>query len=95
MSKMTTDEYNRRRTAARQQGITEGSLWSHYKGGIYMVTGFLLETHHGGFLVLYRRVGGPNFDAVEERHQQFGRPPEEWHELVDDYSQRRFTLLTP
>lgn len=80
MSKMTTEQFWDHRRRWRSEGLTEGSIWQHYKGGVYVIDGFGIDTHHGGFLVRYHRVDGPNFDARAEDGIQFFRAPEEWKE---------------
>lgn len=94
MSKMTAYEFNQRRQACLDAGIGEGSIWQHYKGGVYVVLGFTIDTHHGGFLVVYRRIGGPDFNALAEAHMTFSRPPEEWQDLVNPAGGRRFCKIT-
>lgn len=56
-----------------------GSSWSHYKGGFYMITGYGFDTGRGGINIAYRRIRGPNFDAMIEANIRYHRPLADWH----------------
>lgn len=90
--KTTPAQFQAARSSARLQGITEGSMWQHYKGGVYVVDGFCIDTHDGLFKVLYSRVGGPNFSAKAEAGMSYSRVPEEWNEKVEDRRPRFLRL---
>jgi hypothetical protein len=68
------------------QGIYDGSVYQHYKGGRYQVEGFAVDTSTGGWLVLYREVGvGPG--------HPYARAAEEWFQMVDADGTTRFTEI--
>lgn len=58
--------------------VKQGSVWQHKKGGVYVVTGYALHTDTGAAVVLYRRIGGPDYDPKLEDELKFARPLEEW-----------------
>lgn len=60
-----------------------GNTFKHYKGGIYVVDGFVIDTDDGNVRVLYTRVDGPGFDEFEEMGIQFARPLAQWFDEVD------------
>lgn len=92
--KLTTQEFNDKIDEWENlRGLRVGTVWQHYKGGVYVIDGFGIDTHHGGFLVRYHRVAGPDYDAVAEARQEFFRPPEEWFEAVNHEQSGRFVLF--
>ena len=72
--------------------VPSASIWQHYRGGIYAVTGHTIDTTNGQARVLYFRVGGPDYEADRENGITFARPVDEWFENGDD-GEKRFTLL--
>ena len=70
-----------------------GSVWLHYKGGVYVVTGHSLHTETLETLVDYRRVGGPDFNAIDEALVVWSRPIGSWIGRTDDNIDR-FVRLT-
>lgn len=50
----------------------------HYKGGIYVVLGFTVCCETLDVLVRYKRVGGPGYDFIRERHVEWTRSLSEW-----------------
>jgi hypothetical protein len=58
--------------------VPVGTLWQHKKGGRYTVVGHALNTDDGTAMVLYRRVGGPDFNSEVECETVYARPFEQW-----------------
>lgn len=58
--------------------VPEGSEWQHKKGGLYTVTGHALDTDSGEIRILYRRIGGPEFNQEQEQDIRYARHVEEW-----------------
>ena len=58
--------------------IIPGTTWKHYKGGIYVVDGAVVDTDDGSIKVTYHRFGGPDFNIALESNIIFARPAEEW-----------------
>jgi hypothetical protein len=80
--KLTTDELGNLLDLARSK-FPLYSVWQHYKGGIYEVVGHTLHTSEPlETLVVYRRIGGPDFYALAERGITYARPVKEWNEVV-------------
>ena len=75
--------------------VPVGSLWLHYKGGVYCVVGHGFGTDIADMLVHYRRVGGPDFNAIDEARIVYDRPLNEWVGIgaVLMANTRRFTRL--
>jgi len=73
--------------AAAHKVAEPGTRWLHKKGGEYGVAGFTIDSTSGDVLVLYGRIGGPDFDAQAEYGIYFSRPIAEW--TLD-----RFTPMT-
>lgn len=59
-----------------------GSLWKHWKGGLYLVDGTAVHTESGERLVIYHRL------AQKETH---ARPLEQWEQVMPS-GERRFRL---
>jgi hypothetical protein len=57
------------------------STWKHYKGGIYTVKGFAIDTTTGEVSVIYNRQDGN--PVYQEGHIDFVRPYKEWFEDVE------------
>jgi hypothetical protein len=74
-----TFEALRKLSLARKQVPVE-SVWNHRKGGVYAVTGHALDTDSGEIRVVYRRIGGPEFDPAQESELRYARRVEEWTE---------------
>ena len=53
-----------------------GSLWLHYQGGVYQVTGRALMEKTTEQLVLYRSIQSPSL-------MQWARPLSQWREMVN------------
>ena len=64
------------------------NYFRHYKGGIYTVHGFVIDTDDGSVRVLYYRIGGPDYDAKAESGIRFVRPLVEFMGKLEDGSQR-------
>ena len=80
--KLTSDELGNKLDLARSK-FPIHSIWQHYKGGSYEVTGHTILTDENlTTLVTYRRVNGPDYDPITERGITFGRPIQEWSEIV-------------
>jgi hypothetical protein len=64
------------------------STFQHYRGGIYYVDSFAVDTDDGELRVIYQRVGGPDYDMEAEAGIQFARPLREFLDevvvMVDD-----------
>ena len=58
--------------------VPSGSCWDHRKGGRYVVIGHALDTDDGTARVIYKRVGGPEFNLHAESGIAFARPLSEW-----------------
>lgn len=71
------------------QGVHDGGLYKHYKGGVYQVVGFAVDTSTGGWLVLYRVVLPDG--ASSEADHPYARAVEEWFQTVDAEGTARFT----
>lgn len=63
--------------------IPPGSTWKHYKGGIYRINDFVVDTDDGSIRVLYNRLAGPNFDIAIDPAITYARPFKEWFEDVE------------
>lgn len=61
-----------------QKHIPPGSVWKHYKGGVYRVNDHVIDTDDGKVRVLYFRIAGPDFSPMHESAIAFVRPAEEW-----------------
>lgn len=81
---MTIEQRLRRASYA----VPVNTKWQHKKGGRYVVVGHALSTETDEILVLYRRIGGPDFDAENEALNIFARPERMWFE------ENRFVHLT-
>jgi hypothetical protein len=86
---MSSIEFEGRRASALAKGITEGSVWYHYKGGTYKVIGFGVDTDSGEFKVVYQRIYGPVFHAIGEANRLFFRSPSEWLDAVGETTRFR------
>jgi hypothetical protein len=62
--------------------IGRGSIWRHYKGGVYMVDDFAIDTDDTSVRVLYHRIDGPDY-GMSESDIRFARPLEEWFDKVE------------
>lgn len=60
--------------------------WLHYKGGIYAILGYVINTEDGELMVRYRRLDGPGFNTLAEAEIEYARPIKEWHENVSTAS---------
>jgi hypothetical protein len=60
-----------------------GTLWQHYKGGTYIVTGHGFDTERQDLNVQYRRVAGPDFRSIDESQISYHRPLNEWNGVVE------------
>jgi len=58
-----------------------GSVWLHFKGGVYLVTGHSVETENTTTMIHYRRIGGDGFNAIDEANIVFARPVLSWFGL--------------
>lgn len=59
--------------------------WQHFKGGVYKIHGFALDTSDGTPRVLYHRIGGPEFDhRLPEKDITFARPLTEWFDALPE-----------
>lgn len=61
-------------------------VWKHYKGGVYTVDGFDLDTDDGTARVRYHRIAGPDFDHLTEAGLTYSRPVAEWFTEADVYA---------
>lgn len=83
MSK-NSQEFIAKLDAAREQGLFNDSLWQHYKGGVYKVLGVTLSTDNTEVLVRYRRIAGPDYDAMYDQCIEWSRPMAEWFDDMGD-----------
>lgn len=65
-----------------REKVKVGSVWRHYKGGIYKITGHLFNATTQTFDARYERIGGPDFSFSEEAGVEFGRDHTEWEDIV-------------
>lgn len=80
--KLTAAELGNKLDLARSK-FPLHSIWEHYKGGVYEVIGHTILTDDDLWtLIVYRRIDGPDFDAVAERGITYARPVSEWAETV-------------
>lgn len=54
------------------------SVWRHKKGGVYQVTGIVIDSTDGEARIMYQRIAGPKFNAGIEYGIYFVRPVSEW-----------------
>jgi hypothetical protein len=64
------------------QYVEYGSIWRHYKGGIYQVDDLAINTTTGDVDVVYSRIDGPDFDRELERDLSYSRPFAEWFDNI-------------
>lgn len=76
MAKLTTQEMQALR--ASRPDIAPGMVFEHYKGGVYQVIKLTIDTDTANLRVVYKRIDGPDFDAVAEEGIEFDRRIEEW-----------------
>ena len=57
------------------------TTWRHYKGGIYSVKGFAIDTDNGEVRVLYNRLNGD--PHIMDSRIIYARPFKEWFEDVE------------
>ena len=81
--------------AEARQRVPCRSKWLHYKGGLYVVVGHGFHTEDGEMCVLYQRIGGPGFNAIDECDTVFSRPIEQWdgHGATLMGNTKRFTRV--
>jgi hypothetical protein len=72
--------------------IPVGSVWKHYKGGVYQVDDVALHTETNDYCVIYHRIEGPRFDAAIEEGVAFCRPIDIWFSKTES-GQDRFTRV--
>lgn len=75
-------EFSNTLHAARTQFLLK-HIWRHYKGGVYKVTNFSIDTDTLEARVEYRRIDGPDYNSEIEHDIFFSRPLREWFEDVD------------
>ena len=78
-----TAELNSKLQAAEDLDL-RFATFRHYKGGIYTVEDFVVDTDDGSLRVLYFRVGGPDYDADAEVGIRFVRPIGEFLGMNED-----------
>lgn len=82
--KLTTAELGNKLDLARSR-FPLHSVHQHYKGGVYEVVGHALNTDDMvTTTILYRRIAGPEFNAIAETGITYSRPMMEWAEVVHD-----------
>lgn len=60
-------------------------IWRHFKGGIYKVIGYTIDSDTLDVLIRYTRIDGPGFDVRgPETKIEWSRPSVEWDDLVPD-----------
>lgn len=69
-----------------RQLVQLGTTYKHKKGGVYRVTGHVIDTDTGKVRVRYRRVAGPDFDAFREADIEFARS-------IEEFTPDRFTEI--
>ena len=62
--------------------IPPGSTWRHYKGSIYRISDYVIDTDNGKVRVTYEKIEGPNYNYAESQ-VSFARPAEEWFTDVE------------
>lgn len=67
-----------------EQQFMAVEAWRHYKGGLYKVDGFEIDTDDESIRVRYHRIGGPGFLRGAEDRITWSRPLREWLETVGD-----------
>lgn len=60
--------------------ITPHNVYRHYKGGVYQVLHIGFHTETEELEVIYKRIGGPNYDEHAEKDIVFVRPLSVWLE---------------
>lgn len=83
MSKLTTVEIQEALAKARK-AVPTSSTWKHYKGGVYQITGHVLNTATAAIDVLYKRVDGPGFNLLNEEGIECAWPATEWDDTVSE-----------
>jgi hypothetical protein len=73
-----------RMIASGHSRIPAGTTWRHYKGGIYRVNGFIVNTDTDNLMIKYNRIDGPDFEPVTEQYIEFARPIGEWFDDVEE-----------
>ena len=65
---------------AAMKELRVGSVWRHYKGGTYKITGFALDCDDFvKVMVLYTRIAGPGFNPISnEREITWSRSYDDW-----------------
>jgi hypothetical protein len=79
----TKTKYLRDGLKLARDKVMVNTVWRHYKGGIYRITGHLFNATTQTFDARYERIGGPDFDYSAEMNIEFGRDYHEWDETVD------------
>lgn len=77
-----TEEFNEKLKEARLR-FQQSAVWKHYKGGIYQIVNFSIDTDNTEVRVEYRRVDGPGYDQQVESDIHFSRPSAEWFDDVE------------
>jgi len=90
MAKMSAGQFANKVDYWSRHGLAIGTKWQHYKGGVYVIDGYGIDTDTGELRIRYHRIGGPNFDAIAEAGQEFYRPPTQWRETVKALQGSRF-----
>ena len=66
---------------SKVEAIERGSLWRHYKGGIYFVAGVATHSETQETLVIYHRPEMPDHYELPPM-PRWARPLKMWHEIV-------------
>lgn len=82
MSSEKTKEFYIKTRDARYS-VPKDSLWKHYKGGVYKITGHSISTIDTEVMIIYHRVAGLEYNAYAEEGINFCRPFSEWFDSVD------------
>lgn len=65
-----------------EQRFMSVEAWRHYKGGLYKVEGFEIDTDDESIRVRYRRIDGPGFKRGLDDRITWSRPLAEWFDKV-------------
>lgn len=95
MTYSKTEELVKKIEAARN--VLLAKTWRHYKSGIYSITDISIDCTTGEAMAIYHRIGGPDFDSLNEAHINYSRLVSEFNDIVetDNGLVRRFTAVRP
>lgn len=70
------------------QGVVCSRYYRHYKGNVYRVLDFAVDTTTGGWLVVYENPMDADMCTFE--NTLYARPVDEWFQVIDQSGNSRF-----